>query len=285
MKTKKYLIRFFAVAMIVAAGLLVAPVESRADSIAAAYAPIFDANYYASRYPELQALYGNDETALLYHFLNIGMAEGRVASAEFDVNAYRARYADLQGLFGDNLIMYYLHYNNYGKAEGRIGTPGDIGVVQPAPVIDLSAIFANTGYEKATAVLNMIGYDMKAAFNWSAGMTYYGHGKPDMPEVADPGTHWFANFGFDNHKGNCFVMAATFCEMARVMGYAPRQMCGYVPARRGGMTIHSWVEIDVDGQTYVCDPDFTYGTHKNGFMIKYGQPGTWRYTNYFVMHD
>lgn len=86
-----------------------------------AYAAVFDANYYATKYPDLAAAFGTDANALFTHFYNSGMKEGRQGSAEFNVQAYRARYADLNTAFGDNLPAYYNHYITSGKAEGRDG--------------------------------------------------------------------------------------------------------------------------------------------------------------------
>ena len=141
-------------------------------------------------------------------------------------------------------------------------------------------------YPAAAQALDLSGWDLKAAYYWSVNtLSYYGHGKPDMPENGSPGTRWFADFGFEKHKGNCFVFAATFCEMARLLGYPCRQMYGQVPAARGGLTPHSWTEIDINGSTYVFDPEFQHATGKNGFMINYGTPGTWRYTAYTPMND
>ena len=141
-------------------------------------------------------------------------------------------------------------------------------------------------YPAAALALDSVGWDLKAAYYWSVNtLSYYGHGKPDMPENGSPGTQWFADFGFEKHKGNCFVFAATFCEMARLLGYPCRQMYGQVPAARGGLTPHSWTEIDINGSTYVFDPEFHHATGKNGFMINYGTPGTWRYTAYTPMND
>ena len=87
-----------------------------------AYAPVFNASYYARNNKDLKAAFGNDENALFQHFLNYGMAEGRRASAEFDVQSYRNAYADLRQAFGNDLKSYYLHYINSGKKEGRIAT-------------------------------------------------------------------------------------------------------------------------------------------------------------------
>lgn len=96
--------------------LTVLPVQA---ATAADYAAVFDATYYAEHYPDLKAVFGTDEAALLNHFITCGMAEGRQGNAEFNVQSYKARYADLQAAFGDNLPAYYMHYITNGKAEGR----------------------------------------------------------------------------------------------------------------------------------------------------------------------
>lgn len=138
-------------------------------------------------------------------------------------------------------------------------------------------------YPSAEVVLDQVGHSLRAAFNWSAGMKYYGHNKY-MPDTAAPGIKWYADYGFTNHKGNCYVMASTFYEMAVNLGYQPRQMSGKVPLRRGGLGPHSWVEITINGTNYVFDPNFTNETGRNGYMIHYGQSGTWRYQSYSAMH-
>lgn len=156
----------------------------------------------------------------------------------------------------------------------------------PSYIPDVLNPIDRSVYPTAAGVLDSVGWDLKAAYYWSVNtLSYYGHGKPDMPENGSPGTRWFAEFGFSNHKGNCFVFAATFCEMARLLGYPCRQMYGQVPAARGGLTPHSWTEVDINGVTYVFDPEFHHATKKNGFMIGYGTPGTWRYTQYSPMAD
>ncbi|MCR5210714.1 MAG: hypothetical protein K6C99_10920 [Lachnospiraceae bacterium] len=95
---------------------------------------IFNAAYYAAVNPDLAAIYGNDERALLTHFENYGMAEGRRGSAEFDVVFYINTNPDLVAVFGSDLKSYYLHYMNSGKAEGRRGCEA-AGV---DPVVDLA---------------------------------------------------------------------------------------------------------------------------------------------------
>ena len=59
---------------------------------------VFDAKYYADRYPELKAVYGYDEAGLYTHFVNYGIEEGRSASPYFDV-------------------VYYANHNNINLTE------------------------------------------------------------------------------------------------------------------------------------------------------------------------
>ena len=83
------------------------------------YSLVFDATYYASRYADLRAAFGNNEAQLWNHFKEFGMKEGRQAIDTFNVITYKARYSDLQIAFGNNLPMYYRHYCVNGKNEGR----------------------------------------------------------------------------------------------------------------------------------------------------------------------
>lgn len=150
--------------------------------------------------------------------------------------------------------------------------------------IDANGVATKFQYPKAVAKLDVVGWNLNKAFQWAASMTYYGH-NASMPDTAAPGTKWYADYGFDNNKGNCYVMAATFCEMARELGYDAKQISGQVPLRKGGLGPHSWVEITINGSVYVYDPDFTNETGRNGFQIQYGQSGTWRYVRGSVMSD
>lgn len=126
----------------------------------------------------------------------------------------------------------------------------------------------NKAYGRAIKTLDKRGWNLKAAFRYSAKLRYY---RP-MPRTAKPGSAWFANYGFTKGKGNCYVMAATFYYMAKLMGYDVHQMSGYV-----GPNPHSWCVIKHKKKTYVYDPNFTNETGRNGFKIKYGQRKTWRY--------
>ena len=85
------------------------------------YASVYDYNYYVNNNVDVKKAYGDDENAVLAHFVNYGMKEGRQAKADFNAGVYRENYADLQSAYGNDLKSYYLHYMNFGKKEGRSG--------------------------------------------------------------------------------------------------------------------------------------------------------------------
>lgn len=83
------------------------------------YSAVYDYNYYTKKYSDIKAAFGDDDIAVLAHFVNYGMSEGRRASEEFDVNVYKQNYSDLRSAFGNDLKSYYMHYMTNGKVEGR----------------------------------------------------------------------------------------------------------------------------------------------------------------------
>lgn len=151
--------------------------------------------------------------------------------------------------------------------------------------IDANGVATELSYEqyRANLVLNQIGRDLRTAFNWSSNLTYYRY-CDDVPAGMTK-CQWYSRYGFERGCGNCHVMACTFYQMAVALGYEAHYVYGYVPLASGGVGHHGWVEIVINGTTYVCDPDFYYnmrrkGSSLTGYMITYGTPGTWMYQNY-----
>ncbi len=108
----------------------------------------------------------------------------------------------------------------------------------------------------------------------------------------------YANYGFVHRRGNCYVYAAQFYIMAKLLGYDAHQVKGAVFKTAE----HSWVEIKqkpkkvkvmkngkVKKRTvsvFVYDPEFEWqekygkrhiGAIPNGYKIWYGKKGTWKY--------
>ena len=66
-------------------------------------------------------------------------------------------------------------------------------------------------------------------------------------------------------RGNCYNFAATFGCLAEKLGYSNvRTIAGMTGKAGGGWTPHSWVEIDMNGTTYIFDPEME---HANGYDL------------------
>lgn len=85
------------------------------------YSAVYDPAYYSAKYPDLKRGYGNNTEALITHFVEHGMSEGRKGKSTFDVKFYKYAYPDLSRGYGNNYKLYYLHYLSYGIKEGRKG--------------------------------------------------------------------------------------------------------------------------------------------------------------------
>ncbi len=115
------------------------------------YSAVYDYSYYTSTQTDIARAYGGDETAVLAHFVNHGMSEGRQGNAQFNVYSYRNQYSDLRQAYGNDLKLYYLHYVNNGKSEGRQGVGCSV-LQNPTTVyngVDYSAVYNYDYYTKA----------------------------------------------------------------------------------------------------------------------------------------
>ena len=60
--------------------------------------------------------------------------------------------------------------------------------------------------------------------------------------------------------GNCYSYAATFYELARALGFDPVLISGLVGTDRSP---HGWVELELDGVHYTCDPELEMTYHRD----------------------
>lgn len=118
---------------------------------AATYADIFDAAYYAEKYPDVVEAYGTDPNVLYAHYVNCGINEGRIPGKVFDVKKYRENNNDLEGLYGDNWAAYVNQYLTEGLAEGRVGYGEEFD----------AASYAN----RYSDLKNVYGYNLAALYN------------------------------------------------------------------------------------------------------------------------
>lgn len=82
--------------------------------------PLFDPNWYSSRYPEIKAAVGPFAPFASYfqHYMEYGLQEGKIPIPDFDSDFYLKEYPDLeQGLAGS--IHPVQHFLFHGIREGR----------------------------------------------------------------------------------------------------------------------------------------------------------------------
>ena len=78
----------------------------------------------------------------------------------------------------------------------------------------------------------------------------------------------------DTGKGNCFGYSSLYHFLLQAMGYSSKTIAGIVMNRRTGILYdHCWVEVYLDGATYVCDPVFE---------VAYTYSGIY---SYFITYD
>lgn len=129
---------------------------------------------------------------------------------------------------------------------------------------------------------------LKKAFLWSAQKIQFRN--ITLKASKKKALKKFAQYGFENGSGDCVAQAATFCMMAKVLGYEASLVQGFVPQavdESGKPTkfgTHAWVEIKTGSKTYVYDPNFNMTYHKSlkkmaGYKVRYGAKNTYRYFN------
>ena len=119
-------------------------------------------------------------------------------------------------------------------------------------------------YPEAAAKLDEIGWDLRTAYDWVATFHYVEVDPIDW----ELGTKWYAQLGFETGRGHCYTFAAMMTEFARLLGYEARQVAGNLIGNNPFH--HSWVEIDIDGTTYVLDPEVQQEWNQDCYLVIYG---------------
>lgn len=85
---------------------------------------VYDKDYYLKAHPEIEALVGTDDMAVLQYFVENGISRGDQACADFSVQAYLDRYYEtLATVIGEDYRALVEHYLLSGYANGWSGKP------------------------------------------------------------------------------------------------------------------------------------------------------------------
>lgn len=109
------------------------------------------------------------------------------------------------------------------------------------------------------------------AFGYIGGDRFFGGPR----YLDDDKTISFAKEMLANGGGNCYRYASLFSWLARGLGYKTMVVSGWVPSISSGEAPHGWVEIEIDGRTYVSDPDLEHEIGgKNWYLFTYDDAPT-----------
>ena len=101
---------------------------------------------------------------------------------------------------------------------------------------------------KAKAVMDDGVESLRDMYDWSNRLPFV-----TFKNNPDWGSMWFANYGFIQKQGNCYVKSGTIYIMAKMKGY------DIINVRISAG--HAWCYVDMDGVRYIVDPSY-------GFMVR-----------------
>ena len=220
---------------------------------------VFDATYYADRYPDLKAAYGTDQGKLYEHFVNYGIEEGRCASPFFDVRFYMNHNTQS---FRDTMK------GNYEKAfKHFLSNYKSTALMALSPTFD-PGVYQDTHKELTT------GFDLLkhyASQGYPAGQTATG--------VCPTAT------GHSYHRGyRVTPYVAPTCTASGATPGAQCSICGEIFASREGIPPlgHSYVAIDT---TPSCEegsylPDSAFFANFTGASDRYSRAPVYGGVNY-----
>lgn len=214
--------------------------------------------------------YENDSANKHPERKNVGWIDH--AGKQYFARAGGQLYVDQFITFGPDVI-YFLNKNGQKVVENFLFAGHNFSV-------DKNGVVSKEDYQhyleydlepmkSARATLSSLGWNLRRGFEYAKNLTYYGNAMR-LPSIKD-----YATFGFTHLKGNCYVKASVFYYFAKLMDLEVSQVDGYI----GGTNRHSWIEIKHGGEIFVYDPINLAGVSSDRlYRIKYGQPGTLKYT-------
>lgn len=177
--------------------------------------------------------------------------------------------------------MYYVRENGTIAIDETVGTLYfDRNGKYTSGSAELDAVVQSIIAEVCTEDMDEL-ERLKAVYSYVVKNCEYRKGR--LYEIGETG--WECEEALDmlsTLHGNCYGFAASFCELARALGFDATAFSGLVVNTGEGypLTEHGWVEVEYNGQTYVCDPEIEYVSYKNLFMMEPDSPECtrWRYT-------
>lgn len=145
---KKKICSLLLAAASVVAGVFAVSISSSAAPVILPDGSVFDAEYYAEKYSDVQAVFGNDFLALYNHYVLFGKNEGRKTvdvPDGFDSGYYASTYPDAGLAYGSDAEGLFKHYVVFGFNEGRNANANKTPVIAAAaqPILATAPVLTN----------------------------------------------------------------------------------------------------------------------------------------------
>lgn len=174
----------------------------------------------------------------------------------------------------DNIKNHKMQYGTY-QVQIYVTLSNGIRILAGTQSAEVKGTEAQMRISKnINAVYDQVGTDLYACYQWVAqNVSYQTLPIPLEPPTGYTADQWYAIQAFEQRKGNCFCYAGAFYHLAKGLGYDAKYVEGKVAMAAGGYGPHGWVEITINGATYICDPDMQREAPRyNFYMQPVGSP-------------
>ena len=126
--------------------------------------------------------------------------------------------------------------------------------------VERYSLSGNAKLDRNVATILASRSSLSSAFKYVVGYSYregkrfYGGSR----YLSTATTISYANDMYSHHSGNCYRFASLFAWLARGLGYSTKVVSGWVPGAAVAQAPHGWVELKMNGKTYICDPDLSH---------------------------
>ncbi len=162
------------------------------------------------------------------------------------------------------------------NVHGYSGNTFEFGIFFDISDTEFESAVQDLTHQYAQAILDYTGGTLRGAYDWAVQNISY---QSLVTPMSVPNTGTYASFtrqelylvyAFTNLRGNCFCYAAPVFWCAKELGYTVRLMeyMYYYNNNPADIRPHGWVEIDINGVTYILDAELQHQYSMDCFMIQ-----------------
>ena len=162
------------------------------------------------------------------------------------------------------------------NVHGYSGNTFEFGIAFDISDSEFEGAVQELTHQYAKSILNATGGTLRGVYDWVVQNISY---QSLVTPLSVPPTGTYSSFtrqelylvyAYERLRGNCFCYAAPVFWCAKELGYTARLMEYMINFNDDPDELkpHGWVEIDMDGSTYILDPEMEYQFGTNCFMIQ-----------------